>query len=82
MAVTRCICHNVSFERLKSLAASIGPDFDALSRETGCGTGCGMCVPYIHYMLQTGKTSVPILNKAQIEALMQQRECRASGGAA
>jgi bacterioferritin-associated ferredoxin len=82
MAVTRCICHNVSFERLKSLAASIGPDFDALSRETGCGTGCGMCVPYIFYMLQTGRTSVPILSKAQVESLMQQRECRASGGAA
>jgi NAD(P)H-nitrite reductase large subunit len=73
MAVTRCICHDVPFSKLKELSTSLGPDIDALMRETGCGTGCGMCVPYILFMLQTGKTSVPILTKAQIESLMQQR---------
>ncbi len=73
MAVNRCICHDVAFSRLKDVAARVGPDLDTLSRETGCGTGCGMCVPYIIYMLRTGKTSVPILSEAQIEALMQQK---------
>ncbi len=81
MAVTRCICHDVSFHRLKSLVSSIGPDLESLSRETGCGTGCGMCVPYILYMLQTGVTSVPILSNAQVKDLMERRQEIASRGA-
>jgi len=57
--VDRCVCHSVSLAQLKELSREVGADFDSLSRRTGCGTGCGLCVPYVHAMLRTGATVIP-----------------------
>lgn len=61
MAVDRCICKQVPFATLKALADIGIRDLDELSRRTGCGTGCGMCIPYIRVMLATGVTDLPVL---------------------
>jgi len=57
MAVTRCVCYRRSFGELKRLAAEHGWSRVAeISQATGCGTGCGSCVPYLQQMLKTGDT--------------------------
>lgn len=71
MAVTRCVCHDVSFAELKRLCAETGPDIDALAARTGCGTGCGTCIPYILLMLRTGHTDLPVLSGAQVQAIFE-----------
>lgn len=65
--VDRCVCKSISFSRLKELAEQGHCDLDALSKKTGCGTGCGMCVPYIRVVLATGRTNLPIMTSFQIE---------------
>jgi len=65
--VDRCVCKSISFARLKELAEQGHRDLDALSAKTGCGTGCGMCVPYIRVVLATGRTNLPIMTSFQIE---------------
>jgi len=56
MSVDRCICHSISFDALKQIAAEGQLDFDALSQQTKCCTGCGLCEPYVRQMLATGFT--------------------------
>lgn len=70
MAVDRCYCHQVTFAKLKELAARTGPDLDALSKATGCGTGCGLCIPYIRVMLKTGQTDLPVLSPADVQRVL------------
>lgn len=70
MPVTRCVCHDVTFAELKSIAAEVGPALDALAARTGCGTGCGTCIPYIKLTLKTGRTEFPVLTGAQFAALL------------
>lgn len=54
--IDRCVCVDCTFCELKELAQRKQLDFKGLSRETGCGMGCGLCVPYIKVMLKTGTT--------------------------
>ncbi|MCC6285228.1 MAG: (2Fe-2S)-binding protein [Phycisphaerales bacterium] len=61
MGVTRCVCHDVSFAALIRMARRTGADLDELSRVTGCGTGCGTCLPYIEVALATGRADLPIM---------------------
>lgn len=56
LAVDRCVCHGVTFRELKGLSERVGGGFAELSERTGCGTGCGLCRPYIEAMLRTGRT--------------------------
>ena len=64
MAVDRCICHNITFARLKEHSQRCGLEFHALSILTGCSTNCGMCKPYILQMIATGQTAFPPLSVA------------------
>lgn len=59
--VTHCVCHNLSFSDLRTVAAAENLDFHALQRRTGCATNCGRCEPYIRLMLATGQTRFPVL---------------------
>ncbi|MBX3379822.1 MAG: (2Fe-2S)-binding protein [Phycisphaeraceae bacterium] len=70
MPVNRCICANVTFTELKKLADAGIRDLDELSRRTGCGTGCGMCIPYIRVMLATGQADLPVLTSKQINQIL------------
>ncbi|RNC80748.1 MAG: hypothetical protein ED559_02780 [Phycisphaera sp.] len=56
MAVTGCVCHDISFEELREIARESKCSFDELSKKTKCCTGCGMCEPYVRLMLRTGQT--------------------------
>ncbi|MBS0190142.1 MAG: (2Fe-2S)-binding protein [Planctomycetes bacterium] len=69
--VTRCVCRNVPFTELKELADAGIRDLDELSRRTGCGTGCGMCIPYIRVMLTTGQTDLPVMSLIDMERIMR-----------
>ncbi|MEI7656835.1 MAG: hypothetical protein WCK33_02090 [Phycisphaerae bacterium] len=87
MGVDRCICHDIAFSRLKELATRNGHDLDALARQTGCTTNCGMCKPYIIRMLETGQTLFPVLSEpaareiiARWEAARAAPRPRAGGG--
>lgn len=66
MAVSRCICKQVPFTTLKALADFGIRDIEELSRLTRCGTGCGMCIPYIRVMLATGQTDLPVMTTEQL----------------
>lgn len=70
MAVDRCICHEVTFAELVRLSRQTGAGFDELSRRTGCGTGCGLCVPYVQIALKTGRTSLPVMSGAELRRLL------------
>lgn len=74
MAVDRCICHKVRFATLLELSQRVGRDLDALSKETQCGTGCGMCVPYIQLMLATGRTSLPVMRPEDIKRILEEKQ--------
>lgn len=63
--VDRCVCHNVTFAELVKIHRETGADLDQLQRLTGCGTGCGMCVPYIRVALQTGKVRLAVMHGSE-----------------
>lgn len=67
--VNRCICHDVPFQRVAQLSRE-GLTLDAIRERTGCGTGCGMCEPYLRVVCATGRTAVPVLTPAQAAAVM------------
>ncbi|MGE0352418.1 MAG: bacterioferritin-associated ferredoxin [Gemmatimonadales bacterium] len=56
IAITHCICHDTAFAALLPAARERNWSLDDLTRETGCGTGCGLCRPYLRRMLETGQT--------------------------
>lgn len=70
MAVDRCVCLNLSFDELKKLASDRSLSADQLREQTGCGGGCGMCVPYIHVMMRTGETSMPVMRPAEFRTIL------------
>ncbi|MFA6044333.1 MAG: hypothetical protein WC718_05065 [Phycisphaerales bacterium] len=74
MGVNRCICRNVPFAHIAAVAREVGNDLAILSEKTGCGTGCGMCLPYIKRMLQSGRTDVPVMTHREIEELLKDEQ--------
>lgn len=60
--VTASICHRRSFRGLRELAERSGwRTVEQITAATGCGWGCGFCLPYLQRMLETGETELPIL---------------------
>lgn len=59
--VDRCVCHDVTFAELLRLVDERGLSLEELQEETGCGTGCGTCLPYIDIVLETRQTILPVL---------------------
>lgn len=56
--VTRCICHNRSFEEIKVYADKHDIEtVEELRKRKFCSCGCQMCKPYIEMTLKTGETS-------------------------
>ncbi len=71
--VTQCVCHRVPFAEIKRLAAS-GMSISAISAQTKCCTGCGMCRPYVFVVLTTGATAIPVLSpraSAELDARLE-----------
>lgn len=60
MKVDRCVCHSITFERLKAIADQDALDLEGLRARTRCCSSCRMCEPYIRRMLRTGETVFPL----------------------
>lgn len=82
MSVDRCICHNITFARLKEESGRVGGSFEALSEITGCSTNCGMCKPYVISMLLTGRTVFPVLSEPAAARIVAEWEATQAKGVA
>lgn len=55
--VTKCVCKRVTFAEVKEIAKEQNiTTLDELVSRKICGSGCGMCQPYVAKMLVTGET--------------------------
>jgi len=55
LRVDRCICHDVPFEEAVRVTRHEGLSLAQLEHRLGCGTGCGLCRPYLRRALRTGQ---------------------------
>ncbi|MFO0835670.1 MAG: (2Fe-2S)-binding protein [Phycisphaerales bacterium] len=69
MPIDRCVCRQIPFEELRDIAAEESLGFEALLDSTGCGSSCGLCVPYIQAMLATGRTTFPVMSPRELERM-------------
>ncbi|MCC6968656.1 MAG: hypothetical protein IT434_00385 [Phycisphaerales bacterium] len=69
MPIDRCVCRQIPFEELRDIAAEESLGFEALLDTTGCGSSCGLCVPYIQAMLATGRTTFPVMSPRELERM-------------
>ena len=56
LLITMCVCQRMPFDRLLPIARERGWSLEDIMRETQCGAGCGLCLPYLRQMLKTGQT--------------------------
>jgi len=71
--VTRCICLDVPFDEVAARAKR-GEGFDQISSATGCCQGCGMCEPYVRVVIATGRTNLPVMNRAEADQIVAQSQ--------
>lgn len=55
--ITRCVCRQVAFADLLPVAHARSWSLTDLVTNTGCGDQCGLCLPYLRAMLDSGQTS-------------------------
>lgn len=71
-AISRCVCLGVAFEDITRITEGCGDESAALAEarhRTGCGSRCGLCLPYIQLAIKTGRTSFPVLWAEQFRTL-------------
>ena len=57
-AVRRCVCFEHSFDALKRIAQRNGcRTVEELQQHVTFGKRCGLCLPYVQRMLDTGETA-------------------------
>ncbi len=57
MRIDRCVCHAVPFERvLRHCREHPDAGFEDVRRALKCGSGCGLCEPYVRRLMRTGQT--------------------------
>lgn len=62
--VRACLCYPHSFAELKQMAEQHHWQTVAdITAAVGCGSGCGLCRPYLARMLETGETEFDILRR-------------------
>ncbi len=55
--VSRCICHKRDFTEIKEYAEENGyGSVEELQSDKFCSCSCGLCIPYIELMFETGET--------------------------
>ncbi len=55
--VTRCICHDRTFEEIKEYAREYGySKISQLQNDRFCSCSCGLCIPYVEIVLESGQT--------------------------
>ncbi len=56
--VTRCVCHDRTFEEIASLMEKEGAKtVREVIDNDWAGGGCGMCLPYVSNMIRTGEVA-------------------------
>ncbi len=63
------MCRQVMFAELIRLHRETGAGLEELQRRTTCGTGCGLCVPYIRVALATGRARLPVMGDSELARL-------------
>jgi bacterioferritin-associated ferredoxin len=54
--IDRCVCHKVTFAEVRDWCTKHPrAGLEEVQREFGCGTGCGLCEPYVRRMMRTGQ---------------------------
>ena len=62
--VRQCCCYPLSFAEIwRQAQENDWQTGDAIGKALGCGTGCGLCRPYLARMLQTGETAFAVMEK-------------------
>ena len=56
MRVDRCVCTDTTLADIVALAQRERLTLCQLEDRVGCGTGCGLCRPYLRRALRTGVT--------------------------
>ena len=69
MGVSSCICYRTDFAALKAIADASGGGLQELHAATGCGSRCGLCIPYIRAMLLTGLVDLPPMLPADFKKM-------------
>ena len=60
MQVTHCLCEKKTIAEILAWARARGVnEMGPIAAALGCGTHCGMCIPFIEYALATGESVVP-----------------------
>jgi len=55
--VFKCICHKREFKEILEYAEANGYEtVEELQSDRYCSSSCGLCIPYIQLMLETGET--------------------------
>ncbi|HBX65854.1 MAG: hypothetical protein CL670_13845 [Balneola sp.] len=55
--VSKCICHKKNFNEVKEYAEANGySKIEELQSDNFCSNSCGLCIPYIELMFETGET--------------------------
>ncbi len=67
MLIDRCVCKQVRFADLLPQARCQHWGLSRLMTETGCGTQCGLCLPYLRVMLRDGMTEFSEILPADVE---------------
>jgi bacterioferritin-associated ferredoxin len=63
----------VPFTLVRDLHAS-GLSLPQIVERTNCGTGCGLCEPYVRVVCATGRTRIPLMSPTQLEAVLARAE--------
>ena len=56
MRIDRCVCLEQTFADAVDLARRERLSLTQIESRLGCGTGCGLCRPYLRRALRTGQT--------------------------
>jgi len=55
--INKCICHKRSFNEILEYARNNNySEIEELKDDKFCSCSCGLCVPYVKLMLETGET--------------------------
>ncbi len=59
--IRACLCYPHTFAEIKAEAQKQNwTTIEAITNALGCGSGCGLCLPYLERMLRTGETAFAI----------------------
>lgn len=59
--VRACLCYPHTFVEIKRKAAENGwTSVREITEALGCGSGCGLCRPYLQRVLETGRTAFAV----------------------